>query len=502
MQSSPPSKKVIILNPSKSAEVFRGATGRIAVRNIIDYCDSRSALMFSISATFFRTIHKNCVQKRKNEIKDHPVCKIKNHWNYIYDAAISYNPYSLNSLFYSIKILGLAGEIRNASRLEILCLSGDLLAVQRYFFNNFIIDQNGLFDENGIERRKQYCDNDHRLSPKVLHYAAGSGNVDVLQFLFEKVKIKDPDQDSRENTLHFAAGRGSINCIRYAISSMKISGTSLGYNGCNALHRAARSGSVPAMECLVNEFKLPWIQDETKRYPLSYAIWSSNKESIQYCRSHNNPILADHFNYTALHFAVYAQSVETMAYTVNTLHVSKSARTVFGADALMLSASIGYFPGVKYAVEELKLYPYENEIDNALLYHCAAFSCNVAILKYFNETLGVPFNYQDEQHKHLFCDAVKGCSEETIYYLRQLNYKYDLHLDRSFNSHDNVHSNCLVEEYCRNNLDKYKHALFSKPLPEVMKMSVASLIEKQEKQKEEQEIRSLSSRDVDFFLIR
>ena len=87
------------------------------------------------------------------------------------------------------------------------------------------------------------------------------------------------------NALHNAAWSGSVEAIRYCIGTLRIPADSTAHTGANALHYAARSGSVEAIRYCIETLRIPAASTENNgANALHNAAWSGSVEAVYFVR--------------------------------------------------------------------------------------------------------------------------------------------------------------------------------------------------------------------------
>ena len=115
-----------------------------------------------------------------------------------------------------------------------------------------------------------------------LHYAAGRGDTDVVQYLIENgADIKAEDTAFSRSVIHFAAENGNIDCIKYLTEN----GANLLDRDCygaTALHYAARSNNLEAVKYLVNK-KVDYTDKDIRGWTaMHYAASGGSIDVVKY----------------------------------------------------------------------------------------------------------------------------------------------------------------------------------------------------------------------------
>ena len=115
-----------------------------------------------------------------------------------------------------------------------------------------------------------------------LHYAAGKGDLEVVQYLVEHgADVKAQDTDLSRTAIHFAAENGHLDCIKYLTEK----GADLldrDSFGATAMHYAARSNNLDVVKFLVDR-KVDYTAKDIRGWSaMHYAAEGGSIEIVKY----------------------------------------------------------------------------------------------------------------------------------------------------------------------------------------------------------------------------
>jgi ankyrin repeat protein len=119
-----------------------------------------------------------------------------------------------------------------------------------------------------------------------LHYAAGSGELEMLKYLWEQTDenaIEEEDMAGMTPLMH-AASKNSVFCFIYLYFARKANIKTVDKKGCNVVHWATYSGSLPILKILaqvgvLREFKDKI--DDLSQTPLIKSFFNKNIEAMK-----------------------------------------------------------------------------------------------------------------------------------------------------------------------------------------------------------------------------
>ncbi|CAI2359157.1 unnamed protein product [Moneuplotes crassus] len=126
----------------------------------------------------------------------------------------------------------------------------------------------------------------------VFHYASGSGEIETLKYLYENCdesSLEEADTAGMTPLMH-AASKNSVICFIYLYFHCKANIRVLDKKGCNILHWAAYSGSLPIIKILHQEGLLQEFinkEDTLKQTPIMKSFYNKNIEIMKFLIGQN-----------------------------------------------------------------------------------------------------------------------------------------------------------------------------------------------------------------------
>lgn len=143
-----------------------------------------------------------------------------------------------------------------------------------------------------------------------VHYAAGSGEIETLKYIWEHVDekvIEEKDMGGMTPLMH-TASKNSVIWFIYLFCQRKCNIRSIDSKGCNILHWAAYSGSLPILKILeqvgiLNEYKDK--QDDLKQTPIIKSFFNKNIDAMKVLMKANwNLYIRDSYSNTPEEFII------------------------------------------------------------------------------------------------------------------------------------------------------------------------------------------------------
>ncbi len=253
--------------------------------------------------------------------------------------------------------------------------------------------------DDGLTRYKRLMDPKTIAALSHWQIACLSGDPKKIKSAIDQKELTDEKRDALgANALHLAALSGSISAVNYVVKKLKINPLESNNNaGEDVLLYSARSGNVTLMRHVMKEFEIHYAE--------------SNEKS-----KYDNDVLL---------CTAWSGNVDAMHYSTKKLEIdSVDSVDRFGKNTLMCAILSGNVDAVKYAVEKLNLplTSIDSEKRNALHY-AAGISQNPEIIIYLrkqakNLNMNVPDMHghtplwyaehiQDKTVKEAVVDALK-----------------------------------------------------------------------------------------------
>jgi len=210
--------------------------------------------------------------------------------------------------------------------------------------------------------------------------------------------------------------------IKWAEQHEALNSNTRAYNGTNALHNAAWSGSVEAIRYCIGTFRIPAASaDNNGANALHYAAWSGSVEAIRYCiETLRIPAASPDYNgANVLHYAAFNGSVEAIRYCIETLRIPVASTENNGANALHNAALSGSVEAIRYCIETLRIPAASTKNNGANALHHAAWSGSVEAVYFVRRlahTLNLPLHaiVQDHSGHDAFWYADKSKNSDAI----------------------------------------------------------------------------------------
>ena len=177
-----------------------------------------------------------------------------------------------------------------------------------------------------------------------LYLAVSMGDLDRVKMLIE-AGVNPYDQDINENTvLHYAAESGELDILKYLLDEYECIPTKEGWHGSTILHSAASAGQLAIVRYLIEECQLDpsALEDSNSCSPLVYACRSGDIDTCCY--------LIDHMNETMSFKDIF--SVQYYSETLKGSHPSVVNSDNFQRGPLTSACYYGHLGLVKYLIEK------------------------------------------------------------------------------------------------------------------------------------------------------
>jgi ankyrin repeat protein len=179
----------------------------------------------------------------------------------------------------------------------------------------------------GEQQVDPLCQDEDDFTP--FHFACDSGDIDVIQYLVNEIKVNRYDSlDSTINdrtkdgdtAVHRAAHLGHLPVVKFFLSNWNFDLNTPGQYGGSPLHRAAEGGHLDVVKYLVDVRKCnPANLDERKATPLHLASGEGHLEVVKYLikdnkEQHCDPLCRDSYLDTPIHWAAREGRLNVIKY--------------------------------------------------------------------------------------------------------------------------------------------------------------------------------------------
>ncbi len=386
-----------------------------AQQTVFSFLDEKTLSMLSATNSLFHTKTKQLKHWRSKLVASG--CQK----NVLLQVAVTGAIRNYKNLYHAFMKVWYGYRIQMKESWELMCLSGDVSAIQYAVQHEQLTkDTKNKFGDNALllaalsgsaaQMRFAYetvgidAHSENDAGVNALLNAAFSGNIEAIDFAYRALKL-DPANKAKDkaNVYHYAALSGNISALKHVIKIFKnIKLTDTSELGETLLHFAARSGSVPMMQFVMDDLGFdPRELDCSGENFLYYAIRSGDTAAFKYALkklkkadpTFNPMTFVSKEKENILHTAFISKNLNMIRCVASELKKSSHDKpsefqalansiNEKGMNALHIATNDGDVAAMHYAVEELKINPGVLTREKSNILHLAAISGNPAAVTY------------------------------------------------------------------------------------------------------------------------
>ena len=251
-----------------------------------------------------------------------------------------------------------------------------------------------------------------------LHLAAESGHLKICKVLLQKYNFDiHATDDSSWTVLHGAAWSGDLELLQYLIENGSdiFSETN---DGSSCLHLAAKRGHLKICRALLENYNLDmYARDDSGLYVLHHAAWSGDLELFQYLIEKGSDIfIKTKNNSSCLHFAAKVGILKICKVVLQKYNFDINARDDGGLTILHSAAWSGDSELLQYLIEKGSDVFSKTKSGRSCL-HIAAEERNLKICRVLLENYNFDVHERDDDGLAVLHSAALGGDLELFQYL-------------------------------------------------------------------------------------